>query len=258
MRNQSLSILVTRPQGQAEELETLLRARGWDVLFQPVIAIGPPADSYAALDAELQRLADFEWVVFSSSNGVEAFRNRLLAHDLWPPKTLKFASIGPGTSRALEEAGLPTDFVPDVYRAENLAEGLVPDAKNGARFLLIRASRGREVLAETLREAGGVVTQVVAYTSEDVTRESPLWEPGIWSKMKAGQIDWVTITSSAIAAATVRLFGETLKKTKLVSISPLTSAALARLGFQPQAEAEEATMEGVAQAVANKTPLNCV
>ena len=249
MQNQPLTILVTRPQGQAQELETLLRARGWNVLFQPVIAIGPPADSYAALDAELHRLVEFEWVVFSSANGVEAFRNRLLAYDLWPPKTLKFASIGPGTSRALEEAGLPTDFVPEIYRAENLAEGLVPDAKNGARFLLIRASRGREVLAETLRETGGSVTQAVAYTSEDVTRDSPLWDSEIWSKMEKSQIDWVTITSSAIAASAVRLFGDALKKTKLVSISPLTSAALSRLGFPPQAEAEEATMDGVAKAI---------
>ena len=71
MQNQPLTILVTRPQGQAQELETLLRARGWNVLFQPVIAIGPPADDYAALDAELQRLAEFEWVVFSSANGVD-------------------------------------------------------------------------------------------------------------------------------------------------------------------------------------------
>lgn len=244
-----LQILVTRPHGQAEELETLLRAEGMNVFFQPTIAIGDPADAFAALDAAIQELARFQWVVFSSVNGVEAFRNRLLALDLWPPKTLQFAAIGSGTAQALTESGLPVHFVPTVFRAENLAEGLTSDAACGAQFLLIRASRGREVLAETLRAAGGSVTQAVAYSSSDVTHDSPEWNPEILRLMEAGRLDWVTITSSAIAAAAVRLFGDALRKTRLVSISPLTTAALQKLGFTPDAEALEATMPGVVAAI---------
>ncbi|MDO4630415.1 MAG: uroporphyrinogen-III synthase, partial [Planctomycetia bacterium] len=158
------------------------------------------------------------------------------------PETLKVAAIGPGTARALEESGFPVDFVPETYRAENLADGLKGKAAGRTRFLLIRASRGREILADTLREAGGDVTQVVAYSSMDVTEESTQWNPEIQVALETGSVDWVTVTSSAIASATVRLFGESLRKTRIVSISSLTSNVLRKLGFPPDAEAENADM----------------
>lgn len=252
--NKPPKVLVTRPRGQAEELESLLLAEGMDVFFQPVIEIGAPEDAWSALDAALQRLNQFDWVVFSSSNGVEAFKNRLLALDLCPALALKFAAIGPGTAAALEKCGLHVHFVPNIYRAENLAEGLQKEAARGASFLLIRASRGRETLAETLRQAGGLVVQAVAYSSRDVTLASPSWNPETLTLLENGDFDWVTITSSAIAGSAVRLFGNSLKKTRLASISSLTSGTLEKLGFSPSAEAEEATMNGLVRAIVSYRP----
>src|SRR5205814_8047142 len=113
----------------------------------------------------------------------------------------------------------------------------------GKRFLLVRASRGREVLAEHLTAAGGVVEQIVVYESVDVDTA----DVEITAKMAAGGIDWTTVTSSAIARSLVRLFGDSLNKTKLVSISPITSATLRELGYEPATEAKEYTMDGVVE-----------
>src|SRR5690606_20639988 len=127
---------------------------------------------------------------------------------------------------------------------EGLAEELAQDAA-GKRFLLIRASRGREVLAETLTAAGGEVEQIICYESRDVT--APALE--IAGQLAAGHIDWITVTSSAIARSLVALFGEDLRRAKLVSISPITSATLRELGHEPAAEAETYTMEGLVAAL---------
>jgi uroporphyrinogen III methyltransferase/synthase len=111
--------------------------------------------------------------------------------------------------------------------------------------LLARASRGREVLAEQLRAAGGIVDQVVVYRSSDAHQ----LQPDIQQQFVHGQIDWVTVTSSAIARALVHLAGPQLHQCKLASISPLTSSTLRECGFEPAAEATEYTMPGVVQAI---------
>ena len=193
------------------------------------------------------RLAEFDWLVFSSVNGVQFLLNRLLetGGDLRRLAGVKLAAIGPGTTEELSKFHLRVDGQPaDDYRAEALAELLAKDAR-GKRFLLARASRGREVLAETLRAAGGEVEQIVVYRSTDVATPNP----EIAAALAAGQIDWVTVTSSAIAKSLVKLFGEQLRKSKIVSISPVTSATLRELGFQPAAEAVSYTMSGVVDAI---------
>ncbi|HEY2761435.1 MAG TPA: uroporphyrinogen-III synthase, partial [Pirellulales bacterium] len=131
-----------------------------------------------------------------------------------------------------------------VYRAEALAELLAKNAR-GKKFLLARASRGREVLAETLVAAGAVVEQIVVYLSTDV----PAADAEIAAALQAGQIDWITVTSSAIARSVVKMLGNDLRKTKIVSISPVTSGTLRELGFEPAAEAGVYTMAGVVDAI---------
>jgi uroporphyrinogen III methyltransferase/synthase len=157
---------------------------------------------------------------------------------------LKISCIGAATADELSRYRLRADLVPDEFRAESLAQAL-KGAAAGKRFLLIRASRGREVLAEELSKAGGLVEQVVAYESTDI--EHP--EEQIAAEMAAGRIHWTTVTSSAIAHALAKLFSDNLKKTKLVSISPITSATLRELGFQPAAEATQYTLHGVVSAL---------
>ena len=243
-------VLVTRPQAQADVWRQLLPEA--EIFVQPTIEIGPPEDAFLALDAVLERLGAFTWVVFSSVNGVWFFLQWAAARGILPEvlATRKLAAIGAGTQKALEDAGLSVHFVPQTFQAESLAEGLTPFARQGETFLLVRASRGREILAETLELAcPGCTAQVVAYASTDVTPKSAIWQPEILAQMLAGQIGWTTVTSSAIAVALVHLFGEALRQTRLASISPLTTAKIASLGFSAAVEAPEATMESLAMAI---------
>lgn len=238
-------ILVTRPRHQAQDLADRLCALGAEVMYQPAIEIGPPAD-WGPLDRALDRLAEYAWVVFSSANGVAYFLDRLIGRgqDLRSLGGVKLAAIGPGTAEALAHYHLRADLVPEEFRAESLAASLAPLAA-GQRCLLIRASRGREVLAEQLAAAGAHVQQVVAYRSTDVSQASP----EVRRALREGRLSWITVTSSAIASALVRLLGDDLRRARLASISPVTSETLRRLGFPPAAEATPYTMEGLAAAI---------
>jgi uroporphyrinogen III methyltransferase/synthase len=158
---------------------------------------------------------------------------------------IRLAAIGPRTAEALAGYHLQADVTPpEDFRAEGLASELMRRA-GGSRFLLARASRGRELLAEALTAAGGEVTQVVVYSSRDV--QSP--DPDVAAALAAGRIDWITVTSSAIARSLVRMFGENLRQAKLASISPVTSATLRELGLAPVVEATTYTMEGLKDAL---------
>lgn len=238
-------VLVTRAAGQAGALRDRLQELGAEVRSQPAIHILPP-ESWQAVDAAIDRLSDFRWLAFSSANGVQAFFDRLHERGLDARRLagVRLAAIGSGTAAELARYRLHADLMPEEYRAEALAEAIVAQGPPG-RALLVRASRGREVLAERLAEAGAEVEQVVAYRSLDV--ETP--DAEIAQLMAAGEFDWVTATSSAIARSLVRLFGDALRRTRLVSISPLTSQTLRELGHAPAAEAAVYTLDGVVEAL---------
>ncbi len=240
-----VGVLVTRPAEQAHELCDRLADLGANVYVQPAVAIGPPPD-WAAVDAALARLDQCDWLVFSSGNGVRWFLDRLLAGggDLRRLGGVKLAAIGPGTAAELAKYRLQADLMPEEYRAESLAEALLAQAPRG-RFLLARADRGRQVLPERLLAAGATVDQVVAYS----TREIAQADPEIAAALTEGRIDWVTVTSSAIARSLAALFGAALHKVRLASISPITSGALGELGYAVAAEAKEYTMAGVVKAI---------
>ncbi|HEX3870247.1 MAG TPA: uroporphyrinogen-III C-methyltransferase [Pirellulales bacterium] len=241
----SVRVLVTRPRGQGDVLARHLEELGAEVLSQPAIEILPPED-WRDVDRAIERIGDYDWLVFSSSNGVQAFLGRLhsLGRDVRSLGNVKLAAIGPATAEALWACHLAVDVQPNEYRAEALADALVSKAR-GKRFLLARASRGRDVLAPHLRDAGATVDEVVVYRSIDAAQP----DPEVAQSLAAGKIDWVTVTSSAIARSLVHLFGEDLRRSKLVSISPLTSETLAELGFTPSAEAAQYTAEGIVAAL---------
>jgi uroporphyrinogen III methyltransferase/synthase len=127
-----------------------------------------------------------------------------------------------------------------------MAEILAADADR-QRFLLLRASRGRNVLADSLQAAGGQVEQSVVYRSQDTLQADPV----IAQVLAAGQMDWITVTSSASARSLVGLFGEHLRQSKLAAISPLTAEVLTAAGYPPHVVAEEYTSEGVVEAMVN-------
>jgi len=242
------TVLVTRPAHQAAEMLSQLTALGAATLSQPAIEITPPTDptDWSPVDAAIESLASYDWLVFSSANGVRFFLNRLLAtgHDLRQLATCRLAAIGPATADALKDYHLKADLQPAEYRAEALAEQLAPEAA-GKRFLLLRANRGREVLAEMLRSAQAKVEQVVAYQSKDIGQA----DPEIAAAFSEGKIDWITVTSSAIARSLVQMFGDDLKKSKLAAISPLTASVLSDAGYPPAAIASHYTTEGLVEAI---------
>jgi uroporphyrinogen III methyltransferase/synthase len=239
------TILATRPEQQSEELEKQLRDLGANVICQPAIEIHDPAD-WSAVDAAIHQMSEFSWLVFSSANGVHSLLRRVkaLGLDMRCFGSTKLAAIGPATAEALSEYSLRADMHPAEYRAEALAAELAPQVR-GKRVLLARASRGREVLADLLRDAGAQVEQFVAYSSHDVT--SPIDDVRV--ALADGKVDWVTVTSSAIARSLVHLFGDHLHKARIAAISPLTAEVLTELGYAPAAVADVYTTTGLVAAI---------
>jgi uroporphyrinogen III methyltransferase/synthase len=256
-------ILLTRPVDQCGPLCDRLEELGADVLIRSAIEIADPS-SWEAVDEALKSLDCFDCLVFSSANGVRYLLRRLreIGGDLRWFGSVRLAAIGPATAEQLGRYHLRADLVPTEYRAEALADALIvhcraeataslsekgEDGSNaaGTRFLLVRASRGREVLAEQLEAAGGDVEQVVVYASRDVT----VPDPEVAAALAAGRIDWVTVSSSAIARALVALYGVSLRNSRLVSISPITSETLRQLGYEPAVEAEHYTTDGMVEAM---------
>ncbi len=238
-------VMVTRPVSQAQSLVKQLSELGAEVICQPAIEICPPQD-WEAVDAILKDLSRFNWLVFSSSNGVRFLLNRLLeiGGDMRDLGGIRLAAIGPGTAEAIQQYHLTVDLQPTEYRAEALAEALGPKVSDQS-VLLARASRGREVLAERLSEAGATVEQVVVYQSQDVSTVAD----AIMERLAAGDVDWVTVTSSAIARSLRALLGDHLATVRLASISPITSEVLRELGLKPTVEAASYTMKGIVDAI---------
>ena len=155
------------------------------------------------------------------------------------------------TATVLDSYHLKVDLQPEEFCADALGDQLVHEADQ-RRFLLARASRGREVLAEKLQAAGGLVDQVTVYQSLDVAQV----DADILQALTNQEIHWITVTSSAIARSLVSLCGDLLGGTRLASISPITSATLRELGYEPAVEAVDYTMEGLVAAICRSVGQN--
>jgi uroporphyrinogen III methyltransferase/synthase len=237
-------VIVTRPAGQQAELVARIRAAGGRPIAAPLIGIGPPP-SWKPLDAALERLDTYDWIVFASANGVGGFldRLRLAGRDGRALGTARLAAIGPATRASLEAASYVCDLVPGDYRSEGLVAAFAEQPRGG-RFLLVRAALGRDVLRRGLEARGHEVDEVAAYASEPVEKLEPAVEEQL-----PGPGAWISVTSGVIAEAAVRLFGERLRTWRIASISPVTSAALRRCGLEPAAEAAEATAASLVEAI---------
>ena len=241
------TVLVTRPADKAAALADPLRDLGASVLLQPAIKTSPVKDP-SQLDETISQLEDYDAVVFCSENGVEYFVSRLLGHSTRDLRALAGKQIGcVGTKTAAklrERFHLNADFVPDDFEAESLAI-LMRDSMAGKRVLVVRASRGRDALASTLQASGIHVDEVVAYENLDVAQA----DASVLTPMSSGEVDWVTITSSATAHSLHRMFGESLHRTKIASLSPVTSRTLRELGYEVTVEANPYTTESLVEAI---------
>jgi len=201
-------IVVTRPREQAGELARLLEAEGAEVVVFPTIAIAPPPDP-AALDAAVCAAASYDWVVFTSANGVRAFFDRVaaLGRDVRELARARIAAIGPETAAALEARLVRPAAVPEEFRAEGLLDALAGEDLRGRRVLLPRAAGARAVLPAELGARGARVDEVVAYRAVP----PPDADPGaLVAALEAGRVDAVTFTSSSTARNFATLLGRDL------------------------------------------------
>lgn len=240
-------VLVTRARDQNRELAHRLQELGADVLQQPAIEIISPPD-WSEVDSSIHRLDQFDWIVMSSRNGVQHFLNRVLeiGKDMRCLGGCRIAAVGQRTAQALADFGLKADLVPEDFRAESLAHALAGKVDQQS-VLSIRANRGRDVLPNALTQAGAKVTQVVAYHQVDVIDG----DQRIGEMLSDEKIDFVTVTSSAIARSLVAMYGQRLRHTRLASLSPITSQTLSELGYQASVQAQTYTMDGLVAAIEN-------
>lgn len=245
---------ITRAEGQATDVIDRVLELGGDPVLLPTIAILPPAD-WSLVDTCQQQLDVYDWIIFTSANGVRQFFGRLWEQggDARRCGRAKFAAIGSGTAAALAEFHLHADLVPDAFRAEALAEALKPFVA-GQRVLWARASRGRDVLPVELRAAGALLDELVVYQNVDV----PALPPSIVTEIEQGRLHWIGLSSPSIArnladkltpAARAQLGQQVL----LASISPVTTAAAQEVGLLVSVEAKVFTWEGILQAICDAT-----
>lgn len=254
------TVLVTRAEQQADELAAPLSELGAEVLVQPAISVSPPAD-WEELDRAIRSVAGYDWIVFTSRNGVRYFFERLsrLGFDARHLGNCRIAAVGKKTAEAIAGYRLHADFVADGMSGESLAAGLIrgaetPGAEGSgdparrAAVLWVRASRGPDTVGQRLRDAGMRVTDVNAYRHEDIASA----DESLIAKLAAGEIDWVTVTSDAIAKSLDRLFGAGLARARLAALSPAIARTLEGLGLRVDALAIEPTMAGVVEAILAK------
>lgn len=245
------TVVVTRTREQAGRVSALLTAAGARCLEIPTIEIAPP-DDFGPMDQALKQLAAYDWVIFTSVNGVAAFMRRLFeqGQDVRALGRAQLAAIGPATAQALRKFGLSADCVPQDFRAEGLAQALIPRIKPGSRLLLARAQAAREVLPETLSLHGAQMDVAPVYQA----RRPPSIPPEAQPFLDQGAVDLFTFTSSATVHNFVALVGrerfQTLTaRAATAAIGPITAATLGEYGVNPQIQPEEYTIPALVEAI---------
>ncbi|HEY6539956.1 MAG TPA: uroporphyrinogen-III synthase [Ktedonobacteraceae bacterium] len=270
-------ILVTRTREQASSFSERLRKLGATPFEFPVIRIAPPLD-WQPLDDALRHLCGatfsyYDWLIFTSVNGVESVFARLNEFGLALPvaRATRVVAIGPATAAALARYGVQTDLVPGEYIAEGVAAALIEDAqRRGAsliskRILLPRASVARDVLVAELKAAGAIVQEVAAYRTLPVSSDDAQGLE-VLRMLQTGELHILTFTSSS----TVRNFmhwlvsaapdsaeklrdnatGETLPA--IACIGPVTAQTARELGLHPHIEATTFTIDGLIEAIVSR------
>ncbi|MCA9115816.1 MAG: uroporphyrinogen-III C-methyltransferase [Planctomycetaceae bacterium] len=247
---------ITRPIAQTADTADLALELGAQPVLMPTIRIEPP-ESWQPVDDVIRRLPDFDWLMFTSSNGVDSLLGRLWEQggDIRSLSHLKLACIGPSTAAALEHWHLRADVVPGEYRAEALAAELAPLVE-GRKVLWARASRGRDVLPVELRAAGAHVELTTVYQNLDVEPDT-IPDPGTHhpsAAIEQNLVDWIGLSSPSIARNLDALLSPAAREklgreVQLVAISPVTAAAAEECGLPVAAVATEFTWDGMFQAV---------
>jgi uroporphyrinogen III methyltransferase/synthase len=255
------TVVVTRAASQAGELSEALESYGANVFICPTIEIREP-DSYDRLDEALDHLYGYDWLIFTSTNGVKFFLQRLANRGLKVSDLdeIRVCAIGQRTADKLHEAHVHVDLVPSQSTAEGVFTALSefaggPDHLRGLNVLLPRAAVGRDVLPKHLEEAGARVDVVAAY--QTVVPEN--FDRGRLSAMLAGSGDCIAFTSPSTVKNLAKLFdthdlGTVLQGVVIACIGPITSAAAVEYGLRVDIEPTPQTVHALASAIAAHYP----
>jgi uroporphyrinogen-III synthase len=249
----TMKVLITRPRSQALDFAERLLSAGFEPIFFPVIEIHP-IENNVALDRALSKLNCYEWVVFTSVNGVEVVFNRLSSSSEGAGQLegVKIAAIGPKTAEALKARGVMPDFVPEEFVAEAILPGL--GDLRGNWVLLPRAEIARKTLPEAIAEAGGIAHEIAVYKTLPAQVDSH----GL-AALKAG-VDIITFTSPStvqnfvVIAKENNLDPHNLSNHPLVAcIGPITEQAAREEGLSNLVVAKEYTTEGLIEVIRKYT-----
>jgi uroporphyrinogen III methyltransferase/synthase len=253
------TIIITRARAQAEEFAAALESYGARVVSCPVIEIVAP-ESYEPLDEAIANLYGYDWLIFTSVNGVDFFLQRLLerghaAHEL---DDLRVCAIGEATANRLREAAIHVDVVPEQFKAEGVFAAL-RDYLGGAEgfqalnFLIPRAAAARDYLPRALEEAGARADVVPAYrTVRPLTTELGRTA----ALLEGGAVDCITFTSSSTVTNFAQLFDTTdlstlLKGVAVACIGDITATTAAQYGLHADIQPHEYTIPALARAIAD-------
>lgn len=252
-------VLVTRAREQASRLSEIIYALGGEPVEYPTIRVEDP-DNYAKMDMAIQDIESFDWIIFTSVNGVTAFFRRLRQHrqDVRKLHRARLCAIGPKTREALENYGLLVETVPGEYRAEEIVRELQGKVAAGDRVLLPRAEIARRVLPEALTAMGATVTEVPAYRTLTGNGDSDL----VKSMLQKKEIQVITFTSSSTVQNFVKMLdapnlGDLLEGTTVACIGPITADTARSLGVKVDVVADEYTIDGLVKSIVDYFNRDC-
>jgi uroporphyrinogen III methyltransferase / synthase len=245
-------IVVTRTREQASQLSARLIELGAEVLEIPTIKIAPPNEKNDLKDA-LEALGEYEWIVFTSPNGVTAFFDYLIRafEDIRALGNVRIAAVGPATAAKLKELNLRVDLIPEEALASKIAQALTKfESIDNLKILLARAEKANRELPRALEELGGIVDDVAVYQTLPETED----RNGAAARFLEVGADWITFTSSSTvehfhARFDLPKLARQFPQLKLASIGPETTKALTALGLKPAVEAKDHHIDGLVQAL---------
>jgi uroporphyrinogen III methyltransferase/synthase len=244
-------IVVTRTRQQASDLVRLLSDQGAECLEYPTIKIMPPKDP-ELLKKAVENLDEYDWIVFTSVNGVIYFFEQLFAagKDVRALGRMLTAAIGPATAGRLREFGMTSDIVPETYRAESVVEAFAKVKLKGKKILLPRAAEARPILPKELKKMGATVDEIPVYETLKAVENTD----DLVQKLKDNHIDLITFTSSSTvknfkALLPTENFTDLIQGVTIASIGPITTDTAKELGFDVHITAESYTIPGLVEAI---------
>lgn len=248
-------IIVTRTRHQASDLAQQLTDLGAEVLQAPTIQIHPP-DDWAQVDQTIQDINQYDWLILTSTNGVDGLKLRLdqLELDARHLHGVKIAAVGKQTAQRLKDIGLNPDLIPTDFVGESLAAHLIANEDlKGRKILMLRADIARPMLRETLEHAGAHVDDLAVYQ----TRIAESLPESVIEALENNEVDWITFTSSSTVKNFVQLLPDHQHlihnpKLKIASIGPQTTQTAESLGLNIITEADPHTIVGLVDALCAK------